>query len=71
MAKLAMVIELDDDAEGMHGADPVSRQWFFWGAGDLRLHSNEIGDTIGTVTVKRFRELPAEVLAADARQSRF
>jgi hypothetical protein len=56
MAKIRLEIELEYDAENMHGDDPESRAWFFHQvlgeAGELLLHSNYIGDTIGQVTVR-------------------
>jgi hypothetical protein len=67
MAKLLLEIELEYDADLIHGDDPQGREWFFssvLGVGDalaegneLVLHSNEMGDEVGTVTVKSCREL--------------
>jgi len=56
MTKIVMTIELDYDAELMHGDDPESKNWFFGqilnkDLGKLVLHSDDIGDTVGTVRV--------------------
>jgi hypothetical protein len=56
MTKLVMTIELDYDAELMHGDDQESKDWFFnqilcESLGELMLHSNDMGDTVGTVRV--------------------
>lgn len=59
MPKLILEIELDYP-ETIHGDDPEAFLWFrdsiLLGAGDegseLVLHSNEIGDEIGTVKVR-------------------
>lgn len=54
MTKLRLTIELDYDAEMMHGDDPDAIEWFFRDIlieKPLTLHSNEIGDMIGTVKV--------------------
>jgi len=51
--KIKLVIELEYDAHIMHGEDPDGVKWFdsiLYGGG-LVLHSNEIGDEIGTVRV--------------------
>ncbi len=57
MRKVRMEIELEYDDEIMHGAEPDSEKWFFndilGGKGDLLLHSNEVGDTLGPVTLVR------------------
>ncbi len=54
--KVQMLIELDYDADLMHGGDQESKAWFrneIMGGkrGQLILHSNEIGDEIGEVRV--------------------
>ena len=52
--KLTLTIELTFDANAMHGDDPEEREWFFDTillGEELILHSNEIGDTVGTVKV--------------------
>jgi len=59
MAKMLLSIELDYDADLMHGSDPEAKKWFLnlirWGKpNDLTLMSNEIGDTIGIVKVISF-----------------
>lgn len=55
MAKLTMVVELDYDADLMHGGDTDVKGWFFNNVlmgEDLSLHDNgEIGDTVGKITV--------------------
>lgn len=54
MAKIRMTIELDYDAELMHGNDADAIEWFFEDIlmqDLLFLHSNEIGDIIGTVKI--------------------
>lgn len=58
MKKIRMEIELEYDDDTMHGDCEESRQWFLGTilsdrTGDLLLHSNEIGDEVGTVTVLR------------------
>ena len=58
--KLKMLIELDYDAEIVHGDDPEAIEWFYETIlGDkegLFLHSNEIGDTVGLVKVLELNE---------------
>ena len=53
--RLKLLIELDYDEAIMHSGDedPDGKEWFFamLENDDLLLHSNEIGDTIGTVKV--------------------
>lgn len=52
--KLKMVVELNYDAELMHGKDPEAIQWFrndILLNGECYLFSNEIGDTIGEVDI--------------------
>ncbi len=54
MAKIRMTIELDYDAELMHGNAAAAIEWFFEDIlirDLLFLHSNEIGDIIGTVKI--------------------
>jgi len=58
VAKIRLEIELEYDENIMHGDDPQAIEWFFEDIlqdqnGELLLHSNEIGDTIGTVRVTR------------------
>ena len=55
---IRMLIELDYDAEVMHSNDPESKRWFMENvllakseSGLLILHSNELGDEVGTVRV--------------------
>ena len=53
--KLRLLIELDYNEDNMHGDDQDATQWFdesiLGPDSKLYLHSNEIGDFIGTVTV--------------------
>lgn len=54
--KVRMLIELDYDADMMHGDDTRSIAWFrneiiSGERGQLLLHSNEIGDEVGSVRV--------------------
>lgn len=54
MTKLRLMIELDYDAELFHQDDPDAIEWFFKDLlieEPLMLHSNYIGDVIGTVKV--------------------
>ena len=56
MAKVRLEIELEYDADLMHGDSAEGREWFFGtilagSGGDLILHSNEIGDELGPVRV--------------------
>lgn len=56
MAKVLMTVELDYDADIVHGDDMEAISWFFAHIlseekGLLLLHSNEIGDCIGKVRV--------------------
>ena len=55
MAKLRLEIEVDYNAESMHGDDIESMVWFreVLLGDELLLHSNEIGDTVGTVKVRK------------------
>jgi len=51
--KLKMTVEFEYDSETMHGGDLGSMIWFInmLLQEKLNLHSNEIGDQIGTVRV--------------------
>lgn len=55
--KVRLEIELDYDAEIMHGNTADGISWFnsilFDPGEDLILHSNELGDEIGTVKILR------------------
>ena len=53
MTKLRMLIEFEYNAAIMHSDDLVSKEWFYETVlgGELILHSNEIGDEIGTARV--------------------
>ena len=53
MTKLKMTVELTYNADLMHGDDTESINWFhnLLKNDELILHSNEIGDEIGTVRV--------------------
>lgn len=61
MTRLRLEIELEYDADLMHGDSAEDRAWFerhiLMESDDLLiLHSNEIGDEIGTVKVTRIIE---------------
>jgi hypothetical protein len=55
--KIKMLVELSYDAKTMHDDDKESIDWFYkeiLGSkrkDDLILHSNEIGDEVGTIKV--------------------
>lgn len=60
MSKIRMLVELEYDAETAHSGDKdkAAKQWFMdqvllnkTEAGRLILHSNEIGDELGTLHV--------------------
>ena len=57
MSKLTMLVELEYDGDMMHGTDAESIDWFrndilLGKCGEpLILHSNEIGDEVGTIRV--------------------
>lgn len=57
MKKIKMMVELSYNANFMHGKDKESTQCFYRDIlkskrkNDLILHSNEVGDQIGTVKV--------------------
>lgn len=58
MTAITLLIELEYDADLMHGDEPDGIAWFnnlllHGPEGDLRLHSSDIGDEIGTVRVLR------------------
>jgi hypothetical protein len=63
---LLITATLEYDDVIMHDNDPESKEWFMGmlkgdaGEGDLILHSNEIGDSIGVVKVISMRELESE-----------
>ena len=59
--KINLLVELDYDADTMHGTDLEAIQWFRevvlnGTKGELILHSNEIGDEVGTINVLRVYE---------------
>lgn len=63
MAKLRFEAELEYDADVMYADDEDGKDWFINeilrappGPMGLLLHSNEMGDTIGEVTVLRIIE---------------
>lgn len=59
MSKVKMLVELEYDAEIIHGDDQDAIGWFFCDIlpNDLLiLHSNEIGDNIGTIEVLQILE---------------
>ena len=51
--KIKLEIELDYDEKIMHGDDEDAIRWFYEEVlgGPLVLHSNEIGDEVGTIKV--------------------
>lgn len=52
--KLIMVVELEYDESVMHADDEEALEWFYnetLFGGDLILHSNDIGESVGTVKV--------------------
>ena len=54
--KIKILAELEYDASIMQGNDKIAREWFFHHVlkgDDLTLHSNEIGDEIGTLHVTK------------------
>lgn len=56
MAKIKMLIELDYDENMMHANEPEAVDWFendilLGDDGELLLHSNGIGDTVGSISV--------------------
>ncbi len=54
MKRIRLMVDLDYDDERMHSTDAHAIDWFhkdiLFGEG-LLLHSNEIGDTVGEITV--------------------
>lgn len=64
MKTIKLLVELTYDEDLMHGEDPESIRWFrdeilmCESREDLLLHSNEIGDTVGSI---RVLQLPEEV----------
>ncbi len=60
MKKLKLLIELKYDADLTHGSNPEGIGWFFENVlGDkvgLILHSNKLGDSVGTVDVLQVLE---------------
>ena len=65
MKKLIMEVELEYDDTIMHEDDPSGMKWFEEGVlrnttdeGRLILHSNEIGDEVGTIKVLAIRRTP-------------
>ena len=60
MKKVKLEIEFEYDEDVMHGDDQDAINWFFSDIlknEKLNLHSNEIGDFIGTVKVNKVLEL--------------
>jgi hypothetical protein len=56
MKKIKMVVQLEYDESIIHGDDQDGIDWFYdeilhAGVGQLLLHSNSIGDTVGKVCV--------------------
>jgi len=59
MVKIKLLVELKYDDTAMHGDDDQAKEWFFKDIlkqDRLILHSNEIGDEIGEVTVLEILE---------------
>ena len=57
--KVKMLVEFDYDETVAYGNDLGARKWFFesiLGGDDLILHSQEIGDEIGTIKVLKILE---------------
>jgi hypothetical protein len=50
-----MIVELDYDEKAMHSDDPDAIKWFYEDIlkenGELILHSNKTGDTVGEIKV--------------------
>lgn len=62
MAKIKIEIELEYDADLMYGIDKDAKDWFFnhilkGREGELILHSNDMGDTIGDVCVIKIESI--------------
>jgi len=57
MTTLRLLIELDYDESTMHGDDTEAREWFFNYVlrEGLVLHSNEIGDEVGSVKILQIK----------------
>ena len=61
--KKRFLVEVDYDPDNMHGDDPEAIDWFYnqimrGNGGELLLHSNELGTTIGAVTVLELMDGP-------------
>lgn len=58
MKTLTLTVELRYDAGLMHGKDVSAQCWFNSEilGGDLLLHSNDMGDTVGDVKVLEVRD---------------
>ena len=54
-AKIRMMVELEYEPEIMHGNDQDAKRWFMehvlLDPNGLILHSNDIGDSVGTLRV--------------------
>ena len=58
MARIRFEAELDYDGDLICGDDEESKEWFLNQilgnqCGDLILHSNDVGDTVGTIRLIR------------------
>ena len=65
MAKLKMLVELEYDENMIHPNEPEAVDWFendilLGDDGELLLHSNGIGDTIGSISVLKLRPVEVE-----------
>ena len=70
MAKVLMTVELEYDADVVHGDDEEGKAWFFEEIlseekGLLLLHSNEIGYTVGKIRVLSAAPSNVEVTGAE------
>lgn len=60
MAKLRLEVDLEYDAEMMHGDDEDSVQWFMSKVilgNNLILYDNDMGDSVGTVSVLKVEKM--------------
>jgi len=65
MRKLKLTVELSYDIDIWHNDDPEGSEWFYHcilmqqiaNSGELILHSNEVGDTVGEIKVLSIDEI--------------